>query len=36
MVIVVPQGTPEDPTREPAFYDGTYHYLRNIGIQEVT
>ena len=35
MVIVVPQGAPEDPTRDPAFYDGTYRYLREIGIQEV-
>ena len=36
MVIVVPQGAPEDPTRDPAFYDGTYRYLREIGIREVT
>ena len=35
MVIVVPQGAPEDPTRDPAFYGGTYRYLREIGIQEV-
>lgn len=35
MVIVVPQGSPEDPTRDPAFYDGTYRYLQQIGIQEV-
>ena len=36
MVIVVPHGAPEDPTRDRAFYDGTYRYLRAIGIQEVT
>ena len=35
MVIVVPDGAPEDPTRDPAFYDGTYHYLRQIGIPEL-
>ena len=35
MVIVVPEGAPEDPTRDPAFYDGTYRYLRSIGIREV-
>jgi hypothetical protein len=35
MVIVVPQGAPEDPTRDPVFYDGTYRYLQSIGIQEV-
>ena len=36
MVIVVPHGEPEDPTRNPAFYDGTYRYLQSIGIREVT
>ena len=35
MVIVVPHGAPEHPTRDPAFYDGTYRYLQAIGIQEV-
>lgn len=35
MVIVVPRGEPEDPTRDPAFYDGTYRYLRSIGIPEL-
>ncbi len=32
MVIVVPRGDREDPTRSPAFYDGTYEYLRDLGI----
>lgn len=32
MAIVVPEGTDKDPTRDPAFYDGTYRYLRSIGI----
>lgn len=34
MVIVVPQGNPEDPTRKPEFYDSTYRYLKSIGIEE--
>lgn len=33
MVIVVPEGDPHDPTREPAFYDGTFDYLRGVGLQ---
>jgi hypothetical protein len=32
MVIVVPPGDPEDPTRAPAFYDPIFHYLREIGV----
>ena len=35
MVIVVPHGASDDPTRNPEFYDGTYRYLQQIGIQEV-
>lgn len=31
MVIVVPLGDNEDKTRDPAFYDPTYNYLREIG-----
>lgn len=31
MVIVVPEGDAEDPTRSPEFYDGTFGYLREIG-----
>lgn len=31
MVIVVPEGDKEDPTRSPAFYDPTYEYLQHIG-----
>lgn len=31
MVIVVPEGDPEDPTRSAAHYDPTYAYLRQIG-----
>jgi hypothetical protein len=31
MVIVVPPGDSEDPTRNPKFYDKTYEYLKEIG-----
>jgi hypothetical protein len=31
MVIVVPQGDIEDPTRSPMFYDQTFNYLADIG-----
>ena len=32
MVIVVPQGDSEDPTRDPQFYDPTWAYLRELGM----
>ena len=35
MVICVPEGNPEDPTRLPSFYDGTYLYLKQIGLEEL-
>ena len=43
MVICVPYGNPnknangfwEDGTRLPEFYDGTYNYLKSIGIDEI-
>ncbi|MFO1458728.1 MAG: DUF2075 domain-containing protein [Verrucomicrobiota bacterium] len=35
MIIFIPQGDDQDPTRSPAFYDSSYHYLREIGIPEV-
>ena len=43
MVICVPAGNPnktpsgfwEDSTRLPAYYDGTYQYLKNLGIDEI-
>ena len=31
MVLVVPEGSEEDQTRNAQFYDGTYNYLREIG-----
>ena len=33
MVIVVPEGNIEDATRPPEFYNGTYEYLKNIGLK---
>jgi hypothetical protein len=32
MVVVVPEGDASDPTRDSAFYDPTFDYLRNIGL----
>jgi hypothetical protein len=32
MVIFVPKGDSNDPTRMPEFYDSTYGYLRGLGI----
>ncbi len=32
MVIVVPPGDAQDPTRSPSFYDPTFEYLRNVGL----
>lgn len=33
MVIVVPPGDKDDPTRPPNFYDPTFEYLKNIGFR---
>ena len=30
-----PEGFPEDPTRLPEFYDGTYNYLKSLGLEEI-
>ena len=35
MIICVPEGNPDDHTRLPEFYDGTYKYLKSIGIEEI-
>lgn len=35
MVIVVPKGDLEDPTRLPQFYDETFEYLSSLGIEEL-
>ena len=35
MIICVPEGVPEDHTRLPEFYDGTYNFLKTIGLLEI-
>jgi len=30
-----PEGFPEDPTRLPEFYDGTYEYLKSLGLTKI-
>jgi hypothetical protein len=35
MVLVVPMGDVEDPTRSPGFYDPTYEYLSAIGFEVI-
>ncbi|MBN1929094.1 MAG: DUF2075 domain-containing protein [Chlorobiaceae bacterium] len=35
MAIFVPEGTPEDPTRMPDYYNNTYNYLKGLGVQEI-
>lgn len=33
MVIVIPTGNPDDPTRQKEFYDPTFQYLKEIGFK---
>ncbi|MCB9840681.1 MAG: DUF2075 domain-containing protein [Phycisphaeraceae bacterium] len=35
MVIVVPEGDEGDPTRDPTFYDPTYEYLLDLGVDQL-
>ena len=35
MVVFVPPGDSNDPSRSPAFYDLTFNYLRELGIPEI-
>ena len=35
MVIVIPEGDDNDPTRNKKFYDPTYQYLKSIGFTEI-
>jgi len=35
MVIVIPAGNSEDPTRDPKFYDSTFEYLKTIGLPDI-
>lgn len=36
MVIVVPEGDSQDPTRMNEYYDTTYEYLKSVGFVELT
>ncbi len=36
MVLVVPNGSIEDPTRSANFYDPTFEYFKSLGLQELT
>lgn len=33
MIIVVPEGDDNDHTRKPEFYDGTFNYLKSLGLE---
>ncbi len=35
MVIFIPEGSDVDNTRKREYYDGTYEYLRSLGIREI-
>lgn len=35
MVIFVPYGSTDDETRLPEFYDETFEYIKEIGIEEI-
>ncbi|MCQ2259456.1 MAG: DUF2075 domain-containing protein [Bacteroidaceae bacterium] len=35
MIICVPEGNSDDPTRLPEFYDSTYNYLKSLGLSEL-
>lgn len=35
MVIVVPEGSQVDKTRAPELYDGTYNYLKSLGLEVI-
>ena len=35
LIIYVPEGNKEDPSRLPEYYDGIYQYLKSAGIEEI-
>ena len=35
LVIFVPEGDLDDETRRPEYYDGTYEYLKSLGLREI-
>ena len=36
MVVFIPKGSANDPTRLPKFYDSTFDYLKDLGIAEIS
>ena len=36
LVIFVPLGDQEDPTRLPSFYDPIYEYLKSCGLEDIS
>lgn len=35
LIIYIPKGNSSDATTLPQYYDGTFNYLRELGIEEV-
>jgi len=35
MIIVIPEGDFEDGTRDPEFYNGTFNYLKDLGLEVI-
>jgi hypothetical protein len=35
MIVYVPNGADEDPTRPPTYYDQTYEFLKQCGLREL-
>jgi len=35
MVVFVPEGEREDPSRRSRYYDGTFNYLQSLGIEVI-
>jgi len=35
MVVFVPEGNGEDPSRKPQYYDGTFRYLQSLGLEVI-
>ena len=35
LIIYIPEGDEEDPSRLTEYYEGTYQYLEHVGIKEI-
>ena len=35
MIIVIPEGDTEDGTRNPEYYNSTFNYLNELGLQTI-